>query len=197
MAKKTDREKLNKLVKKRTKTEERLKKLEGKKRAPLKKLRTKIQEKKKKRIQKKINANPTAQQDRKNALKKKLEKTRKKVMYKKTTPKTETKKKTLREKMEEYDKKNPNVNKPKSGDPRRRKKLSDDVLKMETKGKRKTKEKIKRRKKTKNPALRNPDGSIYRESEGRKSKKRMRRAQPRRRDLSSPLSPSTFDPRKL
>ena len=69
--KKTDREKLNKLVKKRTKTEQRLEKLKSKKRAPLKKLRTKIQEKKKKRIQKKINRNPEAIADRKNALKKK------------------------------------------------------------------------------------------------------------------------------
>ena len=69
--KKTDREKLNKLVKKRTKTEQRLEKLKSKKRAPLKKIRTKIQEKKKKRIQKKINRNPEAIADRKNALKKK------------------------------------------------------------------------------------------------------------------------------
>ena len=53
--KKTDREKLNKLVDKRTKTEQRLEKLKSKKRAPLKKIRTKIQETKKKRIQKKIN----------------------------------------------------------------------------------------------------------------------------------------------
>ena len=69
--KKTDREKLNKLVKKRTKTDQRLEKLKSKKRAPLKKIRTKIQEKKKKRIQKKINRNPEAIADRKNALKKK------------------------------------------------------------------------------------------------------------------------------
>ena len=69
--KKTDREKLNKLVKKRTKTEQTLEKLKSKKRAPLKKIRTKIQEKKKKRIQKKINRNPEAIADRKNALKKK------------------------------------------------------------------------------------------------------------------------------
>ena len=173
--KKTDRKKLNKLVKKRTKTEDRLKKLEGKKRAPLKKLRTKIQEKKKKRIQKKINANPTAQQDRKNALKKKLDGRRQM-----DTPKQPPKKKTRQEKTKE---------------------MLKEMVKNRNKKNKKTFKKMDSpttKRKPKNPALRNPDGSIYRESEGRKSPKRKtspkKKKRMMRRDMSSPLSPSKFDP---
>ena len=67
MAKKTSAEKLKKLVTKRSKTEQKIKKLKTKKTVPLRKIRTKIQEAKYKKTQKKINANPTAQANRKNA----------------------------------------------------------------------------------------------------------------------------------
>ena len=59
--KKTDREKLNKLIKKRQKLKEKKKNIKG----PLKKIRKKINEKKTKRVQKKINKNPKAIEDRK------------------------------------------------------------------------------------------------------------------------------------
>jgi len=67
MPKKTSAEKLKKLVTKRNKTVQRIKKLKTKKTVPLRKVRTKIQEAKYKKTQKKINANPTAQANRKNA----------------------------------------------------------------------------------------------------------------------------------
>ena len=67
MAKKTSAEKLKKLVTKRSKTEQKIKKLKTKKTVPLRKIRTKIQEAKYKKTKKKINANPTAQANRKNA----------------------------------------------------------------------------------------------------------------------------------
>jgi hypothetical protein len=59
--KKTDREKLNKLIKKRQKLKDKRKNIKG----PLKKLRKKINVKKTKRVQKKINKNPKAIEDRK------------------------------------------------------------------------------------------------------------------------------------
>jgi hypothetical protein len=59
--KKTDREKLNKLIKKRQKLKDKKKNIKG----PLKKIRKKINEKKTKRVQKKINKNPKAIEDRK------------------------------------------------------------------------------------------------------------------------------------
>jgi hypothetical protein len=64
MAKKTDREKLNKLVDKREKLRKKKKNLKG----PLKKIRTKRLKKKEKKIQKKINLNPEAQRDLKTPL---------------------------------------------------------------------------------------------------------------------------------
>jgi hypothetical protein len=64
MPKKTSAEKLKKLVTKRNKTVQRIKKLKTKKTVPLRKVRTKIQEAKYKKTQKKINANPTAQANR-------------------------------------------------------------------------------------------------------------------------------------
>ena len=67
MPKKTSAEKLKKLVTKRNKTVQRIKKLKTKKKVPLRKIRTKIQEAKYKKTQKKINANSTAQTNRKNA----------------------------------------------------------------------------------------------------------------------------------
>ena len=83
---KTQREKLNKLVEKRKKTTERLKKLKSKKKAPLKKIRTKIQENKKKKIQKKINKNPKAISDRKKVVKKVIKKVAPDVRGERYTP---------------------------------------------------------------------------------------------------------------
>ncbi len=103
MPKKTSAEKLKKLVTKRNKTVQRIKKLKTKKTVPLRKVRTKIQEAKYKKTQKKINANPTAQANRakSKAIPKASTAVRKKRMIERTKMTKEQRQAELRAKMKE------------------------------------------------------------------------------------------------
>ncbi|MCP4162817.1 MAG: hypothetical protein GY760_22380 [Deltaproteobacteria bacterium] len=166
--KKTDREKLNKLVKKRKKTNERLEKLKDKdgKIKPLRKLRTKIQEKKKKRIQKKINANPKAQEDRKKGKEQDRVNKRRKMLDDLT--------KVLRKKKETKKPGKP------TKDPLKhlRKNVGPDGT-QKPKGKRKINPQLPPRPRKKN------------DSTGKRMMKKVTKRL--KRDLSNPMSPSVFD----